>query len=121
LRICNTNEVVNLTKFKTTRELEAFGVRDLTSWKEFQEIRSLLFFPVLPTKESVAKRVERLGEIALAEAKKSGATTVLVSCPPWMMHSLCAELVYHGLTPVVSFTKKTSEDSLSVIDLVVAA
>src|SRR3546814_11841920 len=75
----NTNEVVNLTKFKTTRELEAFGVRDLTSWKEFQEIRSLLFFPVLPTKESVAKRVERLGEIALAEAKKSGATTVLVS------------------------------------------
>jgi len=117
----NTNEVVNLTKFKVTRELEAFGVRDLTSWKEFQEIRSLLFFPVLPTKESVAKRVERLAEIALAEAKKSGATTVLVSCPPWMMHSLCAELVYHGLTPVVSFTKKTSEDSLSVIDLVVAA
>ncbi|MFS7182861.1 hypothetical protein AB6846_22300 [Serratia proteamaculans] len=51
-------------------ELEAFGVRDLTSWKEFQEIRSLLFFPVLPTKESVAKRVERLGEIALAEAKE---------------------------------------------------
>ncbi|WP_432780613.1 hypothetical protein QZH44_30385 (plasmid) [Pseudomonas corrugata] len=117
----STNVVVNLTKFKTTSELESFGVRDLTSWKEFQEIRNLLFFPVLPNKESVAKRVERLSEIALAEAKKSGATAVLVGCPPWMMHSLCAELIYHGLTPVVSFTKKTSEDRLSVIDLVAAA
>lgn len=117
----NTNEVVNLTKFKTTRELEAFGVRDLISWKEFQEIRDLLYFPVLPTKESIARRVERLSEIALSDAKKSGATTVLVSCPPWMMHSLCAKLVCLGLTPVVSFTKKTSEDRLSLIDLVVAA
>ncbi|WP_137887445.1 hypothetical protein [Pseudomonas sp. 2FE] len=113
--------VINLTKFKTTGELEGFGVRDLSSWKEFQEIRNLLFFPVLPNKESVAKRVERLSEIALAEAKKTGATTVLVSCPPWMMHSLCAELIYHNLTPVVSFTKKTNEDSMSVIDLVTAA
>lgn len=56
----NTNVVVNLTKFKTTRELESFGVCDLTSWKEFQEIRNLLFFPVLPNKESIAKRVMRL-------------------------------------------------------------
>lgn len=116
----NKAAVINLTKFKTTPELEGFGVRDLTSWKEFQEIRSLLFFPVLPNKENVAKRVERLGDIALAEAKKTGATTVLVSCPPWMMHALCSEITYHGLVPVVSFTKKTSEDSLSVIDLVAA-
>lgn len=115
------NQVVNLTKFKVTRELESFGVRDLTSWKEFQEIRTLLYFPVVPNKESVSKRVERLGEIALAEAKKSGSTTVLVGCPPWMMHSLCAELIYHGLTPVVSFTKKTGDDGLAVIDLVAAA
>lgn len=117
----DNKQVINLTKFKTTGELESFGVRDLSSWKEFQEIRNLLFFPVLPNKDSVATRVDRLAEIAVKESKKTGATTVLIGCPPWMMHALCTELVYQNLTPVVSFTKKTTEDSLSILDLVVAA
>ncbi|CAB5556297.1 MULTISPECIES: hypothetical protein [Pseudomonadaceae] len=113
--------VINLTKFKATAELERFGVRDLTSWKEFQEIRNLLFFPTPPTQEIVGKRVERLTEIALKEAKKSGADSVLVSCPPWMMQALCRELVYHNLRPVVSFTKKTNDEGMSIVDLVAAA
>lgn len=113
--------VINLTKFKATAELERFGVHDLSSWKEFQEIRNLLFFPTPPTRDIVAQRVERLGEIALKEAKKSGSDSVLVSCPPWMMQALCSELVYLNLKPVVSFTKKTTEDGLSIISLVAAA
>lgn len=113
--------VVNLTKFKATAELERFGVHDLSSWKEFQEIRNLLFFPTPPTMEVVSQRVERLGEIAVKEAKKCGSDSVLVACPPWMMHALCSELVYHNLKPIVSFTKRTTEDGPSVIDLVAAA
>lgn len=114
-------EVINLTKFKATAELERFGVRDLRSWNEFQEIRNLLFFPLPPTQEQVAKRVERLAAIAVKESEKTGATTVLVSCPPWMMQSLCRELIYFNLTPVVSFTKKTTDEGLSVVALVQAA
>lgn len=115
------NTVINLTKFKATSELERFGVHDLSSWKEFQEIRNLLFFPNPPTQEIVAQRVERLTAIALKEAKKTGSSQILVSCPPWMMQALCSELVYHNLRPVVSFTKKTNEEGLSVISLVAAA
>jgi len=115
------NNVINLTKFKATAELERFGVRDLSSWKEFQEIRNLLFFPTPPTQEIVARRVERLGEIAVKEAKKCGSDSVLVSCPPWMLPALCKELIYHNLKPVVSFTKKTTEDGMSIISLVHAA
>ncbi|MCY1562957.1 hypothetical protein D9M68_1004240 [compost metagenome] len=96
-------------------------MRDISNWKEFQEIRNLLYFASNPEREVVSKRVERLGEIAVQEAKKTGSTTVLVSCPPWMMHSLCAELLYHNLRPVVSFTKKTSEEGLTVLSLVAAA
>ncbi|SIQ99597.1 hypothetical protein [Aquipseudomonas alcaligenes] len=114
-------EVINLTKFKATAELERFGVRDLRSWSEFQEIRNLLFFPAPPTQEQVAKRVERLAAIAVKESEKTGATTVLVSCPPWMMQPLCRELIYFNLTPVVSFTKKTNDEGLSVVALVNAA
>lgn len=113
--------VINLTKFKATAELERFGVHDLSSWKEFQEIRNLLYFPQPPTMEVISQRVERLGEIALKEAKKSGSDSVLVSCPPWMMHALCLELKYHNLKPIVSFTKKTNDEGLAVVDLVAAA
>lgn len=113
--------VINLTKFKATAELERFGVQDLTSWKEFQEIRNLLYFPTPPTQDIVRQRVERLGEIALKEANKNSADSVLVSCPPWMMQALCRELLYHNLLPVVSFTKRTNDEGLSVIDLVAAA
>lgn len=113
--------VINLTKFRITPELQTFGVCDLSLWKEFQEIRNLLFFPTPPTAELVAQRVERLGAIALAESKRTGCTRVLISCPPWVAHALCRELLYHGLEPVVSFTKKTQETGLTVVDLVTAA
>ena len=45
------SQVINLTKFKATADLERFGVMDLRSWKEFQEIRNLLYFPLPPTQE----------------------------------------------------------------------
>lgn len=114
-------QVINLTKFKATADLERFGVKDLRSWKEFQEIRNLLYFPLPPTQEQVSVRVERLAEIARNESEKTGATSVLVSCPPWMMRSLCAELIYFNLKPVVSFTKKTTDEGMSIIALVEAA
>jgi len=113
--------VINLTKFKTTSELANFGVQDISSWSEFKEIRDLLYFPSAPTMEIINQRVERLGEIAVKESKKTGHKTVLVSCPPWMTAALCRELMYHGITPVVSFTKKSIEEGLTVIALVPAA
>jgi len=113
--------IINLTKFRITPELQALGVADLSDWKAFQEVRNLLFFPTPPTAELIAARVERLGEIALAESKRTTKTQVLISCPPWVAHALCKELLYHGLQPVVSFTKKTNEGCLQVVDLVKAA
>lgn len=113
--------IINLTKFRITPELAEFGVRDLTIWKEFQEVRNLLFFQAPPVQDLVAKRVERLAEIALQEHQRTGSTQVLVSCPPWMAHNLCNELIYHGLQPLVSFTKRTQESGITVVDLVQAA
>jgi len=113
--------VINLTKFKVTPELAGFGVRDLTSWKDFQEIRGLLFYPDPPTQKQIDQRVERLTAIALREAKKTGSTQVLVSCPPWMMSPLCKELLYLNMQPVVSFTKSTNDKGMTVISLVNAA
>lgn len=113
--------VINLTKFKATAEMGHFGVQDLSSWKQFQEIRNLLYFPTPPTQEIVLSRVERLGEIALQEAKKHDANEVLIACPPWMMQALCSELLYHGLKPVVSFTKRDLENGPHLVSLVAAA
>lgn len=113
--------IINLTKFRITPELQAFGVTDLGSWKDFQEIRNLLFFPEPPTEELVTQRVERLAEIAVAEAKRMKTKTVLISCPPWVAHALCKELIYFGLEPVVAFTKKHNERGIQVVDLVKAA
>ena len=113
--------VINLTKFKTTAELQCFGVVDIHSWKQFQEIRNILFFPTPPSRDEVIKRAERLAAIALDESLKTGAKDVLVACPPWMMQSVCSELIYHGLRPLVSFTKNTSVDSREVVSLVPAA
>ncbi|MGM8936881.1 hypothetical protein ACS8E9_18710 [Pseudomonas neustonica] len=112
---------INLTKFRITPELQSFGVEDLSVWKEFQEVRNLLYFPEPPTAELVRQRVERLGEIAIAECKRAGTDKVLVSCPPWVAHALFSELVYHGLKPVVSYTKKTQEHGITVVGLVEAA
>jgi len=114
-------KVINLTKFKPTSELESFGVSNLRDWRAFQEIRNLLFFPNPPTREQIDQRVERLVQIAVAESERTGATTVLVGCPPWMMQKLCAELIYFNLKPVVVFTKKTMEEGLVVVSLVDAA
>lgn len=113
--------IINLTKFRITPELQSFGVSDLTVWKEFQEIRDLLFFPSPPSPELISKRVERLCHIATLEAKRTGNKKVLISCPPWVAFALCRELVYYGLEPFVSFTKKTNESGLTVVDLVQAA
>lgn len=113
--------IINLTKFRITPELQAFGVDDLSDWREFQEIRNLLFFQGPPVADLTAKRVERLVEIALAESSRTGNTKVLIGCPPWMAHGLCAELVYHGLEPLVSFTKRTQESGIQIVDLVKAA
>jgi len=113
--------IINLTKFRITPELQGFGVTDLSSWKNFQEIRNLLFFPEPPTEELVTQRVERLAEIAVAEAKRLNTSKVLISCPPWVAHALCQELLYHGLQPVVSFTRKHNESGIQVVDLVKAA
>ncbi len=113
--------IINLTKFRITPELQSFGVSDLSVWKEFQEIRDLLFFPTPPSAELITKRVERLCQIAMQEAKRTGNKKVLISCPPWVAYALCAELIYFGLEPLVSFTKKTNESGLTVVDLVKAA
>lgn len=117
----NMTSTINLTKFLITPELQGFGVANLSKWKEQQEIRNLLFFPTPPTEDMIRQRVGRLGEIALNEATRTGSKQVLISCPPWMARALCSELTYHDLTPVVSFTKKTHEDGIKVIDLVAVA
>lgn len=114
-------KVINLTKFKVTSDLEKFGVSDLGNWKLFQEIRNLLYFPVPPTQEQIVKRVERLVEIAVTESNKTGATSVLVSCPPWMMRALVAELTYFKLTAVFTYTKKDMEHGTTIVSLVQAA
>lgn len=116
-----TEPVINLTKFKVTPELARFGVCDLTNWKEFQEIRGLLYYPDPPTQEQIDQRVERLTAIALREAKKTGSTQVLVSCPPWMLSPLCKELLYLNMQPVVTFTKSNNDKGVTVISLVNAA
>ena len=116
-----TEPVINLTKFKVTPELASFGVHDLSNWKEFQEIRGLLYYPDPPTREQIDQRVERLADIALREAKKTGSTQVLVSCPPWMLSPLCKELLYHNIQPVVTFTKSNNEKGMTVLSLVNAA
>ncbi|MFA7523394.1 MAG: hypothetical protein WCY71_10775 [Halothiobacillaceae bacterium] len=113
--------IINLTKFRITPELQEFGVKDLSDWKEFKEVRNLLFFQGPPVADLVAKRIERLVEIALAESARTGSTKVLMSCPPWMAHGLCNELIYHGLEPLVSFTKRTQENGIEVVDLIKAA
>lgn len=115
------DSVINLTKFKVTPELTSFGVCDLSNWKEFQEIRNLLFYPESPTKSEITERVERLTEIAVSEAKKTGFSRVLVGCPPWMMSPLCRELIYHNMQPVVAFTKTRNDRSTCVVSLVDAA
>lgn len=78
-----------------------------TSEEEVAEIRDLLTFDNLPSKEEIGRQATRLAMIA----KQRGATHALVGGAPYLMPQLHVELEKAGIVPVYSFTERKSVET----------
>lgn len=106
--------IFNLTQHNPTPDQKAEGVLDTT-----EEIKGLLTFTSLPTKEDVVARakaladvVERyhpfdpLGEGWFTDGRAFGEVRVMIGGAPYLMGPLTEVLRYRGFDPVFSFTER---------------
>jgi len=108
--------ILNLTQHVTTPEQEAQLVVEPRMCKT--EIKKLLTFEEIPTKEEIEARAEKLAEIAVSEASmyagetdnKIWITRVMLGGAPYLMGALEKAVRECGFTPVYAFSKRESEE-----------
>lgn len=108
--------ILNLTQHNTTDEQAAQLVVAPRMCKT--EIRELLTFLEIPSKEEIKLRAEKLAEIAVAEASMYAGDTdnfvwitrVMIGGAPYLMGPLEKALRECGFTPVYAFSKRESEE-----------
>ena len=96
-----TTNLINLTQHPTTTEQLTAGV---TEPADKDEVRRLLTFDELPSKELVKARAKALAEIA----ENSGAKSAMIGGAPFLMAALEKALREVGITPVYAFSKRES-------------
>jgi hypothetical protein len=108
--------ILNLTQHIVTPEQEAQLVVEPRMCKT--EIRELLTFEEIPTKEEIEARANKLAEIAVSEASMYAGDTdneiwitrVMIGGAPFFMGALEKAVRDCGFTPVYAFSKRESED-----------
>jgi len=108
--------ILNLTQHVTTPEQEAQLVVEPRMCKA--EIRELLTFEEIPSKEEIEVRATKLAEIAVAEASMYAGDTdnevwitrVMLGGAPYLMGALEKAVRECGFTPVYAFSKRESVD-----------
>jgi len=93
--------IANLTQHLPTEQQKKEGVENLD--ERHNEIKTLLTFDNLPSKEEMVDRAERLARIVKEEGVYKYA---LIGGAPYFMSTLEKVLKENGLTPVYSFSKR---------------
>jgi len=99
--------IVNLTQHAATPDQLAAGVHDLPEMEK-AVLAELLTFHSIPSHEEVQRRAKVLASLA----KVSGYQTAMIGGAPYLMGPLEAALRARGLTPVYSFSVRSSEEQL---------
>ena len=97
--------IINLTQHQPTPEQIAAGVMDSVM---AAEVKVLLTFLELPSREEIDERAESLALLAKAE----NADAALIGGAPYLMSSLEHKLHDWGITPLYSFTERVSEEQV---------
>lgn len=97
--------VLNLTQHNATQDQIDAGVCGLGS--DTEQLKKLLTFTSLPTKEEVASRATLIARLASEVAYSTGETCgAMIGGAPYLMGPLAEALKAHGITPLFSFTER---------------
>ena len=97
--------IVNLTQHNPTPEQIRKGVENLD--ERHEEIKELLTFDEIPTKEELEDRAKRLARIVLEEGVYDAA---MIGGAPYFMSYLEKALKEAGIQPLYSFTRREVEE-----------
>jgi hypothetical protein len=108
--------ILNLTQHNATPEQEAQLVVEPRMCKD--EIKKLLTFEEIPSKEEIEVRATKLARIAVSEASMYAGDTdneiwitrVMLGGAPFFMGALEKAVRECGFSPVYAFSKRESED-----------
>ena len=107
----NFEIVLNLTQHQATADQVEAGVCGLGS--DEAQLKKLLTFTTLPTKEEVASRATSIARLASEVAYSTGETCgAMIGGAPYLMGPLAEALKDHGITPLFSFTERKAVDKV---------
>ena len=95
----------NLTQHQATEEQKAQGVVDLEP-KAASEVRELLTFEDIPSKEEMGSRAKRIASLAV----DMNAEAAMIGGAPYFMSSLEVALKEAGIRPLYAFSRRESVD-----------
>ena len=96
-------KILNLLQKKVTPELEALGV---VEYPARAELMNMMLFKMAPTVEEVELVSSQLAATVAAYCRRHGIKKVLIGGAPYMISSLEAALMSHGLLPVYQYTHR---------------
>lgn len=103
--------IVNLTQHASTLDQQREGVFDLTDTEELKELRRLIIFDSLPTKEEIDARALDIATLAARALKdRDGEKTAMIGGAPYLMSYLEYYLRRLGITVLYAFSKRISVD-----------
>lgn len=96
--------IYNMTQHQSTPEQVAQGVVDLEP-ADREQLRALLTFEEIPSKEEVEQRAEAIAELVYWDADAA-----MIGGAPYLMPALSAALKNRKIRPVYAFSKRESMD-----------
>lgn len=96
--------IYNLTQHQATPEQVAQGVIDLEP-TDRDQLRALLTFEEIPSKEEIEQRAEAIATLAYWDADSA-----MIGGAPYLMPALSAALKNRKIQPVYAFSKRESVD-----------
>lgn len=105
--------IVNLTQHEATEEQRTEGVFEPEV--EFKsELKGLLTFEELPSKEEIQRRAQRIARIAELELGyddlRIHKREAMIGGAPYLMSALEKALKKKGIIPIYAFSKRVSEE-----------
>ena len=111
-----TRRIFNLTQHAPSQEQITAGVQDLPMPEHREELKQLLNFDELPSKEEVAARAARLADLVYEIESGYGEydaprAAALIGGAPFLMGPLEAALKARGITPLYAFSRRESVET----------
>jgi hypothetical protein len=100
-------KVINLTQHTATPDQIEAGVVEP---KNKEQIKRVLTFNNLPSKEEVETKAMELVDIAKKECVRINTDKVMVGGAPFLMPVLDKLLRQEGITPLYAFSKRVTEE-----------